>query len=53
MAKKTSGHSPLFEKYKARYERGGCTKAQLKRLVALGALTPEEYQEITGDEYDG
>lgn len=51
MATKTT-HSPLFEKYKARYERGGCTKKQLKRLVQLGALTPEEYTEITGDPYD-
>jgi uncharacterized XkdX family phage protein len=52
MAKKTNTHSPLFEKYKARYERGGCTKAQLRKLVELGALTPEEYTEITGDPYN-
>ena len=44
-------HSKLFEKYKARYERGGCTKAQLRRLVELSALTAEEYSEITGEEY--
>lgn len=41
-------HSKDFEKYKARYERGGCTKEQLRRLVELGALTAEEYAEITG-----
>lgn len=53
MAKKTAAtHSPLFEKYKTRYEHGGCTKAQLKKLVKLGALTPEEYTEITGDPYE-
>ena len=45
-------HSKLFEKYKARYERGGCTKAQLKRTVALGALTAEDYEEITGEAYE-
>ena len=45
-------HSKLFEKYMARYERGGCTKAQLKRIVALGALTTEEYEEITGEAYE-
>ena len=45
-------HSKLFEKYKARYERGGCTKEQLRRLVALSALTPKEYEEITGEAYE-
>lgn len=48
---KTQEHSPLFEKYYARYKRGGCTKAQLRRLVALGALTPEEYEEITHEPF--
>lgn len=43
--------SNLFEKYKARYKMGGCTKEQLKRLVKLGALTESEYKDITGDEY--
>jgi len=45
-------HSKLFDKYRERYNRGGCTKAQLKRLVALGALTADEYEEITGDPYE-
>lgn len=52
MAKKAT-HSPLFDKYYKRYQRGGCTKEQLARLVELGALTPEEYKEITGDDYEG
>lgn len=47
MAKVT--HSPLFEKYAKRYARGGCTKAQLAKLVELGVLTEEEYKEITGE----
>lgn len=45
-------HSKLFEKYKERYDRGGCTKEQLKKLVVLGALTAEEYEEITGEKYE-
>lgn len=38
------------DKYQRRYNKGGCTKAQLKRLVELSALTIEEYKEITGEE---
>ena len=54
MAKKTEEvtHSPLFEKYQKRYQKGGCTKEQLRRIVELGALTPEEYEEITGEPYE-
>ena len=37
-------------KYQKRYEKNGCTKEQLQRLVELGALTAEEYKEITGEE---
>lgn len=47
----SAAHSGMYEKYRARYGRGGCTKGQLSRLVALGALTPEEYEEITGEAY--
>lgn len=46
-------HSKYFEKYKKRYERGGCTKEQLHRLTELGTLTPEEYEEITGEPFEG
>jgi uncharacterized XkdX family phage protein len=45
-------HSARFETLRARYERGGCTKEQLKRFVQLGALTEEEYTEITGEKYE-
>lgn len=45
-------HSKLFEKYRDRYNRGGCTKEQLRRLVQLGALTEAEYEEITGEAYE-
>lgn len=52
MAKNTNTHSPMFEKYAKRYARGGCTKEQLARLVELGALTADEYKEITGEDYE-
>lgn len=52
MAKKaTVAHSPAFEKYRKRYNRGGCTKEQLQELVNLGILTAAEYEEITGDPF--
>lgn len=44
-------HSAQFEKYKKRYDRGGCTKEQLEQLVALGILTAAEYEEITGEPF--
>lgn len=44
-------HSSRFATLKERYGRGGCTKSQLKRFVQLGALTSDEYKEITGDGY--
>lgn len=49
MAKET--HSARYETLKARYLRSGCTKAQLRRFVELGALTEAEYEEITGEAY--
>jgi len=53
MAKsKTTEHSPQYDKYAKRYARGGCTNEQLWKLVRLGALTADEYEEITGQPYD-
>lgn len=40
-----------FEKWDDRYKKHWCTKEQLQRLVQLGVLTEEEYQEITEEEY--
>lgn len=51
MATKKNSHSPQFGKYKKRYDRGGCTKEQLKQLVTLGVLIAAEYEEITGEPY--
>lgn len=45
-------HSPLYKKYHDRYNRGGCRKDQLRRLVELEAITADEYEEITGDKYE-
>lgn len=44
-------HSASYKKYAERYARGGCTKAQLRRLVELGAIYDWEYKEITGEDY--
>ncbi len=41
-----------FEKWKDRYDKYWCTKDQLRRLVQLEVLSEEEYEEITGEEYD-
>lgn len=49
----TKKHSARFKTLLERYGRGGCTKSQLGRFVQLGALTEEEYEEITGETYDG
>lgn len=37
-------------KYQKRYIKNGCTLEQLKKLVKLGALTADEYKEITGED---
>ena len=39
-------------KYQKRYIKNGCTLEQLKKLVELGALTADEYKEITGEEFN-
>lgn len=41
---------PDFEKCQRAY-RLGATKEQLKVWVQASRITPEEYEEITGDEY--
>ena len=40
-----------FEKWDWRYKKHWCTKSQLKRLVVLEVLTPDEYEKITGEVY--
>ena len=43
--------SAEYIKLKARYERKGCTKEQLRKFVVLGVLKECEYTEITGEKY--
>ncbi|MCC5911304.1 MAG: XkdX family protein [Clostridiaceae bacterium] len=40
-----------FEKWDDRYRKKWCNKGQLQRLVVLGVLTAEDYENITGEEY--
>jgi len=42
-----------YEKYKRRYDRGGARKDQIERLTQLGVLTPDEYEDIVGEAYEG
>ena len=44
-------HSKDFEKYKRYYDSGFWNKAMLRNVVRKGKLTPEEYEEITGEAY--
>lgn len=43
----------MFDDLKRRYEKNWCRKDQLERFTELGAITPEEFEEITGDPFDG
>ena len=42
--------SKLAQKIKLWYEAGNWTLAQVQAALAKGAITQEEYAEITGDE---
>lgn len=42
----------MFESLKERYEKNWCRKDQLERFVQLGAIKPEQYEEITGEPYN-
>lgn len=41
-----------FEKWNDRYQKNWCTKEQLRKLVELQVLTPEEYGTITSEAYE-
>lgn len=41
----------MFEDLKKRYEKNWCRKDQLRQFVELDAITEEEYEEITGEDY--
>ena len=46
-----NNHSRMYEKYKNRYDNGGCTVSQLRRLTELEILTESEFEEITGEPF--
>ena len=41
----------MFEKVKKFYDMGLYTKEQVAQFVEKGKLTPEEYEQITGEVY--
>ncbi|MED3670969.1 XkdX family protein [Bacillus sp. FSL M7-0417] len=41
-----------FTYIKGFYENGLWTKKQVHDVVAVGRITPEQYEDITGDPYD-
>lgn len=43
--------SENFEKIRTYYVNGFYTKAMLKKLVVVKQITPEEYKEITNEDY--
>lgn len=45
-------HSPMFETLKKRYEINFCRIDQLRTYVKLGKITPDEFYEITGKQYE-
>lgn len=45
-------HSPKFEKVKKYYDSGLWNKKMVKNAVIKEWITPEEYKEITGEEYE-
>jgi len=45
-------HSKNFEKYKRYYDSGLWNKTMLYNIVGKGKITPEEYEEITGEAYE-
>lgn len=48
----TVEHSKNFEKYKRYYDSGFWNDVMLRNVVAKGKITPEEYKEITGEDYE-
>lgn len=40
-----------FERIKTYYDKGWASKAQVRQYVAYGKITPEQYEEITGEIY--
>jgi len=45
-------HSPKYEKVKSYYDRGLWKKSQVYDAVLKEWITPEEYEEITGEPFE-
>ena len=45
-------HSPNYNKVKKWYDSGRWTKEMVHNAVTEGWITPEEYEEITGEPYE-
>lgn len=43
----------MFDKIKKYYDRGFYTAEQVADFVKRGKLTKSQYEEITGEKYDG
>lgn len=42
----------MFERIKKWYQKGIYTKANVALYVRAGIITPEQYKEITGEDYE-
>lgn len=45
--------SKMFDKIKSWYEHGDWSLEWVRNAVVKGKITAEEFEEITGQEYDG
>lgn len=45
-------HSPKFNKVKTYYDKGLWSVAMVRNAVVKGWITAEEFEEITGEDYD-
>jgi hypothetical protein len=43
----------MYEAIKRNYDRGLWTKQMVAVAVRKGIITPDEYEEITGEDYQG
>ena len=44
--------SPKFEKVKRYYDSGLWNKTMVRNAVVKGWITPEQFKEITGEDYE-
>lgn len=45
-------YSARFKTLQERYNRGGCTKEQLRQFVSYNVISKAEYKEITGEDFE-